>query len=217
MREETYLFSPGYARSSVAIHGIEHLEGGAGGVLAFLHAGSFFLPGGSLVHQANIPFTLIASRHNRELLPPEEAAFWRGVHERSARLFGTPLFFSDEPPQRMLRWLKDTRYLGAALDVREVGRRQTAGAFDCCGSQLYLHMGAARLAILADKPLHGMSIIFDLQRRQHDLYIGPAILPGSPDSMIREALGYLAQFVQQAPNQLFHDLFGIFGQPPSPR
>jgi lauroyl/myristoyl acyltransferase len=215
MRDETYLFSPSYARSNVVIHGIEHLKKGRGGVLAFLHAGSFFLPGGPIVHRAGLPFTLIASRHNRDLLPPEEAAFWRGVHERSARLFGTHLFFSDEPPQRMVRWIKDGGYLGAALDVREIGRRQTADAFTFCDTKLFLHLGAARLALLAGKPLHAMSMVFDPRRRKHDLHIGPAIRQDSPHALIREALEQLAPFIQQAPNQLFHDLFGIFSHPPA--
>lgn len=213
MREETFLFSPGYARSNIVVHGAEHLRAGAGGVLAFLHAGSFFLPGGAIVHQAGLPFTLIASRHNRDLLPPEEAAFWRGVHERSSRLFGSPLFFSDEPPQRMLRWLREGGYLGAALDVREVDRRQTSGGFDFCGSKLFLHMGAGRLAVLSGKPLHAMSIVFDPQRRRHDLHIGPPLMGGSAETLIHGALEHLAPSVTSAPEQLFHDLFGIFSQP----
>lgn len=213
MREETYLFSPAYARSNVVVHGAEYLREGTGGVLAFLHAGSFFLPGGAIVHRAGLPFTLIASRHNRDLLPPEEAAFWRGVHERSARLFGAPLFFSDEPPLRMVRWLKEGRYLGAALDVREVDRRQTSGCFDFCGARLFLHLGAGRLAALSGRPLHAMSIVFDPRRRRHDLHIGPPLAGDSAEALIRGALEQLAPFVASAPEQLFHDLFGIFSQP----
>ena len=63
MRKETYRFSPSYARRMVSIHGGEYLVDSkeSGGILLFLHHGSFFLSGGSIIHKLGLNFSLIAS------------------------------------------------------------------------------------------------------------------------------------------------------------
>ncbi|OGA52929.1 MAG: hypothetical protein A3F74_06970 [Betaproteobacteria bacterium RIFCSPLOWO2_12_FULL_62_58] len=213
MRAETHLYSPRYARRLIALRGAEHLRRDSGGVLAFLHFGSFFLSGGALVHQLGLPYTLIASRRNLALLPPAEADFWRGVHERSARLFGAPLFFSDEPATNLTRWLKEGKFLGAAMDVRETGFEQRSGRFDFLGARLHLHLGPGRLAAMTGRPLHAMTILFDPERRRHELHLGPPVFERDPEILIQRALDDMAPIVSRAPWQLYHDLFGIFAQP----
>ncbi len=213
MRAETYLYSRRHARRLVALHGAEHLRRDTGGVLAFLHFGSFFLSGGAVAHQLGLPYTLIASRRNLALLPPAEADFWRGVHARSARLFGAPLLFSDEPATKTTRWLKESKFLGAAMDVRETGFEQRSGIFDFLGARLHLHLGPGRLAAMTGRPLHAMTILFDPERRRHELHLGPPIAEREPEAMIQRALDDMAPIVSRAQWQLCHDLFGIFTQP----
>lgn len=213
MRSETRLFSPAYARRNVRIHGEKHLHGCAGGVLVFLHYGSFFLSGGALVHQHGLSYTAIASRRNLARLPAEEAAFWFGVHQRSAALYGARLFYSDEPAIRMIQWLSQGRFLGAALDVREVGHKQRSAQFDFLGARLHFHTGPGRLAVITGRPMLPMTIRYDPDARRHDLFIGPVIRGRQATSLIQAALDAMAPIVEADLNQFFHDLFTIFARP----
>lgn len=214
MRAETFAFAPAYARRLIEIRGTEHLAAGRGGVLAFLHFGSFFLSGGALVHQLGLPYTLIASRRNLSLLPPDEADFWRGVHRRSGELFGQPLFFSDEPATKMARWLRQGNLLGAAIDVREEGFGQQSGRFRFCGRDIFLHLGPARMAAITRQPLHAMTLVFDERQRRHTLHLGPPITVNDPEAAVRSVLAEMEPLVAPRLWQLYHDLFGIFAEPP---
>lgn len=213
MRSETHLYCPRYARRNVAIHGGGHL-GPGGGVLAFLHYGSFFLSGAALVHGLGLRYTAIASRHNLAFMPSQEAEFWLGVHSRSSRVYSRSLFYTDEPATQPLSWLKQGGLLGVSIDAREVGRRQRYGLCDYLGHRLYLNLGAARLAQLAGVPLHAMTIQYDIRRRRHDLYIGPPRRVVDHVSALQQVLDDMAPIVARQPAQIFHDLVGIFSSPP---
>ena len=107
MRRETYLFSPTYARGMVSIHGGEHLIDSkeSGGILLFLHHGSFFLSGGSIIHKLGLNFSLIASRRNLKFMPSDEQEFWKNVHRRSAKLYENRLMYSDYGVRNILNFL----------------------------------------------------------------------------------------------------------------
>lgn len=213
MREETYRYSPRYARLNVAIHGAESLSPG-GGVLAFLHYGSFFLSGAALVHGLGLPYSAVATRHNLKFMPSDEAGFWRGVQRRSSRIYSRPLFYADEPVSHLLAWLRQGGLLGVSIDAREVGRRQRCDLFDFLGHRLYLNLGAARLARLAEVPVYAMTIQYNSKLRRHDLYIGRPRRVTDHVSALQQALDDMAPIVARQPAQLFHDLFGIFSSPP---
>lgn len=214
MRYETYLFTPKYARRYVRVHGINNLNECNGGILVFLHYGSFFLSGGALVHQYGLPYALIASRRNLVHLPLDEAEFWKGVHERSARLYRSPIIYSDESPYKIIQWLKKGGFIGAALDVREIATKQKAAAFDFLGARLYLHTGPGRLSVITGRPLIAMTIRYDPASQKHDLYIGRPCAGMEATRMIQESLDAMAPIVEEDLNQFYHDIFGIFSLPP---
>lgn len=214
MREETFLYSPEYALRKIKVHGIQNLQGLNGALLVFLHFGSFFLSGGALLHQYGLPYNLIASRRNLSAFGREDAEFWRGVHRRSAALFGQPaLFFSDESAFRMRNWLTSGAYLGAAIDVREQGIAQRSERFDFLGHTLHFHVGPARLAIAARKPVAAMTIRFNPKKRRHDLFIGLARQGGDVKEILQASLNDMAEIVEPHQNQFYHDIVGHFGQP----
>lgn len=217
MREETFQYSAEYASANVKVNGADNLSGVNGAVLVFLHFGSFFLSGGALLHQYGLPFNLIASRRNLRSLAEPEAEFWRGVHRRSASLFNQPaLFFSDESPFRMRQWLSSGALLGAAIDVRETTVPQRSEEFLFLGRKLHFHVGPARLAIAARKPVAAMTVRFDCKKRRHDLFIGPARFGNDPKKLLQASLHDMTPIVESHQNQFFHDIIGHFSQPHNP-
>jgi len=215
MKSETFLFSPSYARRRVRIHGVEHLRAtrDRGGLLAFLHVGSFFLSGGALVHQLGLSYTAVASRHNLRFTPGNESDFWLGVHQRSEALYGAPMFYTDESARKSLAWLEGNGFLGLAIDVRENGIRNKEARFSFLGQDIYLHTGPGRLARISGRPMLPMTILFDARERLHHLHIGEPVRAATPNDCIQQTLDQMAPLVEVSRDQLFHNLFGIFSTP----
>ncbi len=218
MREETFLFTPKYARQSVVIHGghiLNETTKRRGAILASVHYGSFFLSSGAIVHQLKLPCTDIVTSRNLTALPAEEGAFWRGVHQRSARLYGQPLFHAGiTPPREMVRYLsKPKNLLLAMLDVRESGNIAKESPFSFLQKQIYLQTGPARLARLAGVPFVPMCIRYEPEERRHHLYLGlPISSENSPIEMTQQAIAQLERYVAGQPRQFFHDM-SLFQEP----
>lgn len=212
MREETFLYTPRYAKQAVVIHGSQNLgeiTRHRGAILAPLHYGSFFLSGGAIVHQLKLRCTAIVTHNNLLVLPVEEADFWRGVHQRSARLYRQPLFHAGiTSRQDIVRYLAEPHnLLWAMLDVREVSRKRPEFPFHFLERQIYLQTGAARLACLAEVPLVPVCIQYTLEERRHHLHLGSPILPDkTPVEMTQQALTQLENHVTSQPQQFFHDM-----------
>ena len=218
MREETFLYTPQYAKGRVVIHNGQNLgeiTKHRGAILAPMHYGSFFLSGGAIVHQLKLPCTAIVTSRNLSVLPAEEAAFWRGVHHRSEGLYRQPLFRAGVTPrQHMVRYLAEPHnLLWVMLDVRETGRERPEFPFLFLQRQLYLQTGPARLACLAGVPLVPMCIQYNLEERQHHLHFGSPVWPDkTPIEMTQQAITQLEMHIARQPQQFFHDI-SIFLEP----
>lgn len=212
MREETFLYTPRYARQLVVIHNGQILNGitkERGAVLAPLHYGSFFLSGGAIVQQLKLNCTAIVTHNNLLVLPAEEADFWRGVHHRTQKLHQQPLFHAGiTPRQEILEYLaKPHNLVWAMLDVREVGRDRKEFPFFYLQRQIYLQTGAAQLACLAGVPLVPMCIQYNREEGRHHLHFGSPISPeNSPIEMTQQAITQLEKYVDNQPQQFFHDM-----------
>ncbi|MFN7087838.1 MAG: lysophospholipid acyltransferase family protein [Burkholderiales bacterium] len=218
MREETFLYSPRYARRLVVPHGEVHLLAAAragGCMVCFVHYGSWILAGGAIAHRLGLPYTVIASRRNLENLAPEEKGFWEGVHRRSRALYGHRLFYTDQSPRQALRWLKTPGHvLGVVLDVREENRKYDEKAFRFLGHELFMQTGPARLACIAGVPMIPATIRYLPEERRHHLYFDAAVLPdGRPEDMTQRALLAIERHVAAAPQQQFYDIVAAFSRP----
>ena len=217
MREETFLYTPRYAKRAVVIHGGENLDEITkhhGAILASVHYGSFFLSSGAIVHQLKLPCTDIVTSRNMAVLPAEEGTFWRGVHQRSEKLYQQPLFHAGiTPPREIVRYLAAPHNLVLAmLDVREAGHIAKESPFLFLQRQIYLQTGPARLACLAKVPLVPMCIQYNPEERRHHLYLGSPVWPDTiPIEMTQQVITQLEPYVGGP--QFFHDLFTVFSQP----
>lgn len=222
MREETFLYSPRYAKRAVVIHNgevLDEITKHRGAILAPVHYGSFFLSSGAIVHQLKLPCTAIVTSRNLTVLPAEEEAFWRGVHRRSARLYGQPLFHAGiTPPREIVRYLAvPHNLLLAMLDVREAGGTAKEFPFSFLQRQIYLQTGPARLACLTGVPLVPMCIQYNQEERRHHLHFGSPVWPiKSPIEMTQQAIAQLETYVAGCPQQFFHDLINAFSAPSAP-
>jgi len=219
MREETFLLLPQYAKRRVVMHGGEKLgeiTSRHGAILAPIHYGSFFLGMGAVVHQLKLPCTPVVTNRNLLVLPPEEEAFWRGVHQRSAALYGQPLFYSSiTPPREMMRYLaKPNNLLLAMLDVREAGGVAREYPITFLQRQIFLQTGPARLARLTGVPLIPTNIQYNLQERRHHMHFGSPVWPEKdPVAMTQKVIAQLEQYVHEQTAQFFHDLHKEFATP----
>ena len=218
MKEETFLYSAGYARGRVVVHGRENLldaAGQTGAVAAFMHYGSFFLIGGAIRAQLGLPYTAIASRRNLEIAPEPDKKFWYGVHGRSGRLYSRPLFYTDESPRLPLSWLEQPgNVLGIVLDVREHGQKYRENTYDFLGRKIYLQSGPARLACIAGVPIVPVTICYCQKERRHHLFFDKPVLPDrDPVAMTQRLLDVLGARVMLAPEQQFYDIASILSQP----
>lgn len=219
MREETFLYTPRYAKQAVVIHNgqiLGEITRQRGAILAPVHYGSFFLSSGAIVHQLKLPCTAIVTSRNLTVLPAEEESFWRGVHQRSARLYRQPLFHAGiTPPREIVRYLAAPHnLLLAMLDVREAGGVAKEFPFSFLQRQIYLQTGPARLACLTGVPLVPMCIQYHPEERQHHLHFGAPVWPDkTPIEMTQQAITQLEQYVVMHPQQFFHDLVNVFSSP----
>lgn len=224
MREETFIYSPRYAKQRVVIHNGDMLrelarDHGRGIILPFLHYGSFFLIGGAVRHQLGITYSAIASRRNLrlELVTEEQKAFWEGVHARGEALYGNSMFYTDEPPNRLMRWLKTPgNTLGIVMDVREPGQAIEEHALTLLGKTVYMQTGPARVACLAQAPMVPTTIRYDAREKRHHLYFSAPVMPNDdPVGMTQAVLNALEPALIEAPEQQFYDICSTFSTPHS--
>ena len=214
MRKETNRYSPSYARRMVTIHGGEYLVESkeSGGILLFLHHGSFFLSGGSIKHKLGLDFNLIASRRNLNFIPSDEQKFWKNVHRRSSKLYENRLIYSDYGVRNILNVLNHNIFLGVAVDVQEKGYNHRTRSFQFQNKCLFFQTSAERLAILSNKKVFGMVIVYNFQKKIHDLHISPPLLPDKSFSATQSALEFMGSIIPVDHSQMFHNLNKLFSK-----
>lgn len=214
MKEETFCYSTRYAKERVLIHDPQLLIDSAterGALIAFMHYGSFFLMGGAIRHQLNLPYTAIASRRNLSLLSPSEKEIWQEIHRRSGDLYEKALFFSDEQVLQSVRWLEKPKHLlGVALDVHEIEYPQKRQPFEFLGRQVFLPTAPARLAKLAKVPMVPAIMHFDVRTGTHHLQFFPAVQVDTPAAATQQALKALERQVGSDLQQQFFDIAQAF-------
>ena len=213
MRDEFDSYTPTYAKENVKIMGKSKLDQNQGGVLLFLHFGSFFLSGLSLIHQLGLRYTALASTRNFKAMQNDEKNFWENVHRKMNLLYSHGMFLTNKSNSReMISFLKSGGFIGAALDVAEIGQKHKLQAFGFLHNQIYLQTGPARLARIANVPIYGMSIAYDQNPKVHTLRISGPHIQSKVEESIQKLLSEMEQVVSQQMNQLFHDVFKLFSK-----
>ena len=213
MRDEFDNYSPTYAKENVKIIGGSKLVQDQGGVLLFLHFGSFFLSGLSLIHKMGLSYTVIASRRNFKVMVTQERKFWEVAHAKMNNLYSRKMFLTDESNiNEMICYLKKGGFIGAALDVAEIDQKHKFHPFKFLYNQIYLQTGPARLARIANVPIYGMSIAYDQNHKVHTLKISGPHDQNKVEESIQKLLSEMEQVVSQRMNQLFHDVFRLFNR-----
>lgn len=219
MKDETYRFSPRYAKRYVVIHNqsqLIKLAKESSALLTPLHYGSFFLAGGAIVHQLRLPYTAIVTGRNLQRLPMEEQLFWKSVHKRSSVLYKQPLFYTGQThPTALLNYLKKSgNLLGAVLDVREDGQSYKEYSFNFLNQRVYLQTGPARLAYLAKVPILPMTIQYHVHERRHHLYFGEPIYPCKDHiETTQRLLSEIESHINNDYRQFFYDILSVMAKP----
>tara|TARA_B100001248_G_C27383206_1_gene458200 strand:- start:828 stop:1529 length:702 start_codon:yes stop_codon:yes gene_type:complete len=212
MKNEIMKYSREYARKKVKLSNPENIlkNGAGGGVLAFLHFGSFFLSGLALKELLSIEYTAVASRNNLKYLSDEEIHFWNDVYSKINCLYSRELFFTSEKPINLIQWLNDKKYLGVAMDVIEPGRRNKLAPFKFLGEEVFFQTSAARLARITKKPLFGMTIKYSPLRRKHVLHFGGPKIVEDELVSTQQILTEMEEIVGSHRYQFFHDIHKSF-------
>ena len=75
-----------------------------------------------------------------------------------------------------MNFLNDNIFLGVAVDVQEKGyNHQTLMCFQFQDKSFFFQTPAERLAILSNKKVFGMAIVYNFQKKMHDLHISPPL------------------------------------------
>lgn len=214
MKREISFYNNSYSRNFVKIHGAESVIKlkNEGGVLVFLHFGSFFLTGGALSNQLGINYTAVASKRNLEFLTQKEKLFWNKVHTISEKLYGNDLFYTDNYPKCMINWLNNGNFLGVALDVNEKGFNHNFSKFKLFNSNYNFQTAAYRLAKITNKKIIAMLICYNKKKFKHHLYLSHPFEVGNPNNCIQESLNFMEPHIHKHKNQFFHDIDKCFGQ-----
>lgn len=216
MRNEIFRFSKIYAIKNVDITNGELLTDTfkrSGAVLGFIHYGSFFLPGGAVVHKLGLRYKLMVSRRFLvpEITPEPDIPYWKMVHRISGRLYKSGIFYNDVSPKGYIRWLRDGGLLGAALDVWEAGQIYKNAHFSFMKHKIFMQYGPAHLAQISKVPLIPMSIQYDLVSRKHNLvFYDPIHEIENPVDATQTALSHLEKHPLKEPMQLYHDIIATF-------
>jgi len=214
MRSEIKRYSVKYSRQKVAIHlndaGIEKTSGG---VILFLHFGSFFLSGAALVHQLGLQYTAIASTRNFKQMDQSEEHFWKQTHSIANDLYSREMFLTNELKlQEITSFIQAGSLVGTALDVAEIGQRHKFHAYRFLNNEVLLQTGPARLARIAKVPLYGMIIVYDKKRHKHDLHITGPYSSKEIEKSTQKILCDMEPIVERNMDQLFHDVFHLFSR-----
>lgn len=212
MKNEIMKYSPEYALRKVKLFNPENIlqNKSGGGVLAFLHFGSFFLSGLALKELLPIEYTAVASRSNLKYLSQEEFHFWTDVHNKINGLYSRELFFTSEKPRNFIQWLNNKKYLGVALDVIEAGRQNKLASFKFLGEEVFYQTSAARLARISKKPLFSMTIRYSPLWRNHILHIGKPRIVEDELISTQQILTEMEEIVRSHRYQFFHDIHKPF-------
>lgn len=212
MLNELFNCSANYTKMKVEIIGEENLlqYKEQGGILGFLHFGSFFLSGIALIENLGLKYTAIASSHNLKYLSNPEREFWRNVHTKINSYYSRPLIFTHNSVYDSIKWIKNNNFLGVAFDVIEEGRNNKLIPVNFLGKKVFFQSSPARLARSTNRPIFPLTIRFSPISRKHYLFIGkPQTVINDLDTT-QKVLSEMEIIVKRHKYQFFHDIHGPF-------
>jgi lauroyl/myristoyl acyltransferase len=220
MKEELFRYSPAYARGRVLMHGQKNLFKAlenSSVILGLLHHGSWILIGGVLRYVLGVPYTVVASRRNFAVMPQEEIRYWQKAHEFISRYYGAPLFFNDQSPIHLFRWLnRKSTVVGVAFDVRESGEAHKESEILFSGRRIWVQTSQAKLARLTKSVIIPAGIHYLPECKMHALEFYPAITPcdfASDVEVTQAVFTSLEKNYMSFENQGFNDLLNMFSIP----
>lgn len=223
MKTEIMRYTPAYARKRVYIHNLEILEKAlarSNVMLGFLHHGSWLLIGGVIRHILGLPYTVIASRRNLDVMTEADFRYWSRAQEFIAEYYGDDLLFSDQSPLRIMRWSKKRpSVLGVSFDVREYDQGYKECEVPFCGKTLLVQTGPAKLARMAKLIIVPTGIHYLPDQKKHELHFFPPVDPKTTDctiSVTRAVFSSLEEHYADYEKQSFFDLLDIFSRPHVP-
>ncbi len=224
MKAEILRQSPAYAKGRVCIHGLEHLLAAldkSNVILGLLHHGSWLLIGGVIRHVLNLPYAVIASRRNFDVMRGEEVRFWRYAHLVISAYYESPLFYSDQSQFKVLRWMKPKpRILGIALDVREYDQPHKESEITFAGNRLWVQTGPAKFARVSRSKIVPAGIHYDAVAKIHHLEFHEMIDPlhqSTDQETTQKVFTSLENNYTSYMQQGFGDLIKTFSVPHKPK
>lgn len=209
---ETLRYSPKYAIETVIIHGEERLLTAVskkGVIVAPVHYGSYFLIAGAFHHKLRLKASGIVTYNNVAIMPESERREWLDIYQRAICLQECEFFYAGKSSKNeIVDFLQGRDHaLWSMLDVRESGRERPEFPFDFLGRKIYLQLGTARLARVAETPILPVCIKYDATLRQHHLHIGTEISPCLDEwTMTQLALQQIQEWIGDDMSQFFHEI-----------
>lgn len=220
MKSELMQYSPAYARGRVLLREQHHLLAAlqqSNVILGLLHHGSWILIGGVFRYVFNLPYTVVASRRNLDIVPQSEVDYWQKAHRFIAKYYGSKLFYSDQLPMGLFRWLREkTAVLGVAFDVREYNQHHKEAEINFSGHTLWIQSGPAKLARLSKSIIVPAGIHYVPQHKVHELIFYKPINPAdyTADQLVTQQLfSSLEDHYLSYDQQGFNDLIDVFSRP----
>ncbi len=223
MKTEVFCYSPTYAKARVIVNGQKKLLDAlnrSNVIIGMLHHGSWILIGGVIRHVLNLPYTVIASRRNFDVMSDIDRRYWENAHQFVAAYYGSHFFYSDQSPFRIIKWLnKRPAVLGVVLDVREYNQNYDESKIMFDNRQLFVQTGPAKLARMANVSIVPAGIHYNLSLKKHELEFYDAISPENilSDTVLTQSVfKSLESNYTQYEQQCFYDIKEVFSIPHVP-
>jgi lauroyl/myristoyl acyltransferase len=206
MISEWFFLNENYLVNNVVINNPDVIKRNSenGGILVFLHYGSFFITGASIVAQLNCSYTAVSSLQN---VHGKERVFWKKFHTIANSFYSSNMFSNVTYPLNMIKWLKSGMFLGVALDVHTKRKNQQLCTFKFKNEEIVLDNYISKLARLSGKPLIPCVIEFDKYSSKHILSFSNEIF--DYENAVQMSLDYLSNNTNES-SQYFHNIDVLF-------
>ncbi|MEA3464448.1 MAG: hypothetical protein U9R29_00275 [Thermodesulfobacteriota bacterium] len=223
MKAEISRYSPSYTKARVTVKGEEKLLSAmeqSNVIIGMLHHGSWILIGGVIRHVLNLPYTVVASRRNFDVMSENDKQYWEYAHRLINTHYQSQCFYSDQAPFRVIRWLnKQPAALGVVFDVREYNQSYNESKIAFDDRQLYVQTGPAKLARMTNVTIVPAAIHYDQAQRKHELEFFDALSPvkfSSDVALTQAVFSALEPNYTTYERQRFYDMTELFSAPHIP-
>ena len=223
MKAEIFCYSPNYAKARVVVTGQDKFLSALSDsnvMIGMLHHGSWILIGGVIRHVLNLPYTVIASRRNFDIMSENDRQYWSHAHRLINAHYESQCFYTDQSPLRLIKWIKKRpAVLGVVFDVREYNQSYNESKITFDDRQLYVQTGPAKLARMTNVTIVPAAIHYDPLQKKHELEFFDALLPKNftSDATLTQAVFSAIEPTYVAyDRQCFYDMPQLFSAPHIP-